>query len=129
MPAVRMAIMVRICRVTLGTRLGTFLDGDGMPRAYVDSPGAADSAADRYTRPRDRAWWIEQNLGSHLRFSALAENKTDRNMEPFYHQRGVYRPRRDAGLGRRTTRARSFIYVLDGSRYEAALRTVITYTL
>ena len=77
-----MAIMVRISRA-LGTRLGTILDGEEHYEPVVQLS-------------TDRTPSINlvesENLGSHLRFSALAQNKTDRNMEPF----------------RRTTRERSF---------------------
>ena len=69
-----MAIMVRISRA-LGTRLGTILDGEEHYEPVVQLS-------------TDRTPSINlvesENLGSHLRFSALAQNKTDRNMEPFF---------------------------------------------
>ena len=65
-----MAIMVRISRA-LGTRLGTILDGEEHYEPVVQLS-------------TDRTPSINlvesENLSSHLRFSALAQNKTDRNM-------------------------------------------------
>jgi len=52
-----------------------------------------------------------ENLGSHLRFSALAQNKTDRNMEPFFINVG-YCPTGDLPSHHE---GEEFLYVLEGS--------------
>ena len=52
-----------------------------------------------------------ENLGSHLRFSALAQNKTDRNMEPFFINVS-YCPTGDLPSHHE---GEEFLYVLEGS--------------
>ncbi|MFQ8807156.1 MAG: cupin domain-containing protein [Alistipes indistinctus] len=88
----------------LGTRLGTILDGEEHYEPVVQLS-------------TDRTPSINlvesENLGSHLRFSALAQNKTDRNMEPFFINVS-YCPTGDLPSHHE---GEEFLYVLEGSRY------------
>ena len=93
-----MAIMVRISRA-LGTRLGTILDGEEHYEPVVQLSTPSINLVE------------SENLGSHLRFSALAQNKTDRNMEPFFINVS-YCPTGDLPSHHE---GEEFLYVLEGS--------------
>lgn len=70
------ATLVKLSR-TLGVRLGTFLDG------MESSEPAVTQSSDQTPRPTIN---LAEGKGSdleHLKFFALAQNKADRNMEPF----------------------------------------------
>ena len=101
-----LATLIKLSR-TLGIRLGTFLDGMECPEPTVDSPGTADASV---------VGTPVQGNGSdieHLKYRSLAENKTDRNMEPFIINVEYTDPDEMSALSHHE--GEEFIYVLDGS--------------
>lgn len=69
-----LAVLVRIARI-LGTRLGTLLDGVETENPVICSASEAQPSIN-ITTP-------ENNQAGNLDFFSLAQQKSDRNMEPF----------------------------------------------
>ncbi len=110
------ATLVKLSRA-LGVRLGTFLDG------MESSEPALTQSGDRVPRPTVNLSEGKGEDMEHLKFYALAQNKADRNMEPFVINVEYTAP--DQPLS--SHEGEEFIYVLEGPveiRYGAE-----TYTL
>lgn len=97
------AVMIRISRV-LGTRLGTLLDG-------VESSEPVICSEQNHT-PTVYVTNPENDQPSNLDFYSLAQQKSDRNMEPFIVNVGYTSP-----LERESSHheGEEFLYILDGA--------------
>ena len=101
-----LATLIKLSR-TLGIRLGTFLDGMECPEPTLTH---------REQQTPQLSVHLSKGNGSdieHLKYRSLAENKTDRNMEPFIINVEYTDPDEMSALSHHE--GEEFIYVLDGS--------------
>ena len=101
-----LATLIKLSR-TLGIRLGTFLDGMECPEPTLTH---REQQTPQLSVP------LSKGNGSdieHLKYRSLAENKTDRNMEPFIINVEYTDPDEMSALSHHE--GEEFIYVLDGS--------------
>ncbi len=101
-----LATLIKLAR-TLGIRLGTFLDGMESPEPTVTTPTEQVPQVSVYLSKGNGAD-VE-----HLKYCSLAENKTDRNMEPFVINVEYSTPDEMASMSHHE--GEEFIYVLSGS--------------
>ena len=101
-----LATLIKLSR-TLGIRLGTFLDGMECPEPTLTH---------REQQTPQLSVHLSKGNGSdieHLKYRSLAENKTDRNMEPFIINVEYTDPDEMSALSHHE--GEEIIYVLDGS--------------
>ena len=101
-----LATLIKLSR-TLGIRLGTFLDGMESPEPTVTTPTEQV--------PQVSVCLSKGNGADieHLKYCSLAENKTDRNMEPFVINVEYTSPNEMSTLSHHE--GEEFIYVLNGN--------------
>ncbi|MDD3108865.1 MAG: cupin domain-containing protein, partial [Alistipes sp.] len=100
-----LAMLVKLSR-SLGIRLGTFLDGMESPEPTVN---VRTQQTPQLAVHLSRAGSPDNE---HLKYRALAENKTDRNMEPFMINVEYVDPADKSALSHHE--GEEFIYVLEG---------------
>lgn len=94
-------ILIPVARA-LGTRLGTILDGTEQQGPVITHSAAQAPTVSRSSNSRSR----------HNRFFSLAENKSDRNMEPYMIEVEYVAPESDLLSNHE---GEEFLYVLEGS--------------